>query len=420
MNSTGDVSVRNQESSDSEVLWDEGDQRPLIVHIVYRFDMGGLENGVVNVINGLYERQYRHAVVSLTDVSDFRQRLHDGVPVYSLHKQPGKDPALYWRIWRILRELKPDIVHSRNLNALEAQIPAYLAGVRGRIHGEHGWDVHDLDGRSARYRRWRRMFRPFVQRYIALSGHIEQYLRREVRVPAEKIVRICNGVDTQRFSPPKLHRDSLAGIEFTAHTYVVIGTVGRLEVVKDQITLAKAFVELLRRHPELKQQCRLVIVGEGSLRPAIEAVLTQGNVRDFAWLPGARDDIPAVLRALDIFVLPSRAEGISNTILEAMACGRPVVATDVGGNRELILDGETGAVVPHSDYESLADAMLRYVRDADLRKIHGHAARTRIEAEFSIERMVNRYAAVYADVLTTHGRFSTRAKPSKQNRDSRG
>jgi sugar transferase (PEP-CTERM/EpsH1 system associated) len=388
---------------------------PLIAHVVYRFDMGGLENGLVNLINRLPERQFRHAIVSLTDYSDFRNRLTRDVPIFALGKRPGNDFGLYWRLWKTFQELKPDIVHTRNLNALEAQIPAFLAGVKGRVHGEHGWDVHDQDGSSRKYRWWRRVFRPFVQRYVALSGHIAEYLQNDVRVSTDRIVRICNGVDTGTFRPATGGRDPLPEAGRAGDADLVIGTVGRLEAVKDQVTLARAFVRVVADNPTLADRCRLVMIGDGSLRAEVERVVSEAGLADQVWLPGARDDVARLLRGFDVFVLPSKAEGISNTILEAMASGLPVVATDVGGNRELVADGTTGFLVPRVDPGAMARALSTYVRDPDLAKSHGRAARARIEAQFSIDGMVERYGALYSEVLAKKCGVLASTRPSENS-----
>ncbi|HHQ42191.1 MAG TPA: sugar transferase, partial [Chromatiales bacterium] len=139
------------------------DRRPLVAHVIYRLQTGGLENGLVNLINRLPRERFRHAVVCLTEATAFAARIErEDVRVHELRKREGNDPALLWRLWRLFREMRPAIVHSRNLAALEAQLPAALAGVPCRIHGEHGWDVHDPDGRSRRYRLVRRLYRPFV------------------------------------------------------------------------------------------------------------------------------------------------------------------------------------------------------------------------------------------------------------------
>ncbi|MCW8874298.1 MAG: TIGR03088 family PEP-CTERM/XrtA system glycosyltransferase, partial [Gammaproteobacteria bacterium] len=287
---------------------------PLIVHVIYRLAVGGLENGLVNLINRMPAGRYRHAIVSLTDISDFRQRLErPDVDCFALHKRPGHDLRMLWRLWRLFLALRPMIVHSRNLAAMDAQLPAWLAGVPVRIHGEHGRDVHDLDGNSRKYRWLRRGFRPLIHRYVPLSRDLEAYLRGPVGVPESRIRLICNGVDTQRFRPGAIRAGVLPS-GFAGEDSLVIGTVGRLETVKDQLTLVKAFVELVRSLPE-GERLRLVLVGEGSLRAAIEALLAETGLARQVWLAGARDDVPALMAALDLFVLPSLAEGISNTVL---------------------------------------------------------------------------------------------------------
>ena len=151
----------------------------------------------------------------------------------------------------------------------------------------------------------------------------------------------------------------------------------------------------LALEPDAPARLRLVIVGDGSLRPEIEEVLRADGVRELAWLPGERSDVAPLLPALDAFVLPSLAEGISNTILEAMACGVPVIATDVGGNRELVAEGETGMLVPAGDVPALAAGILRLADDAAMRARFGLGSRARALDSFSLGEMVRRYALLY-------------------------
>lgn len=371
---------------------------PLIAHLIYRLAVGGLENGVVNLINCMPATAYRHAIICLTDYTDFRARLQrPDVPVYALHKQPGQDWGLYLRLWRRLRALRPAVVHTRNLATLEGQWVAALAGVKVRIHGEHGWDTIDPDGR--RYRWLRRRLRPLVSHYIALSGHIEDYLRQQIGVPADRLSRICNGVDSDRFRPPPDGRVPLPIAGFAPADALVIGTVGRMDGVKDQLNLVRAFLRLLVLRPAARSRLRLVLVGDGSLREPARALLQQTDALELAWLPGTRDDIPQLLQGFDLFVLPSQIEGISNTLLEAMASGLPVVATAVGGNPELVADGITGWLVPPADAEALAQALCRYVDDPALRQTHSRAARQRAEQQFSLMAMVAHYTAVYDRLL---------------------
>nr|WP_051019847.1 TIGR03088 family PEP-CTERM/XrtA system glycosyltransferase [Thauera linaloolentis] len=376
-----------------------GDPRPLVMHVLYSFDVGGLENGVVNIINCMPAERFRHAVVALSHCADgFCKRVQrDDVPFISLHKSPGHGIKLYPRLYRLFREYRPAIVHTRNLAALEAAAPAWAAGVPGRVHGEHGWDVSDPGGMSRKYQLIRRAYSPFVARYVALSGQIERYLVERVGVSSRRVERICNGVDTTRFHPDA--RRSLPGSPFNAAEMLVVGTVGRLQAVKDQINLVRAFGIARRNGGEAASCLRLVIAGDGPLRPMVEDEIRRLELEDVAWLAGERKDVPEVMRSLDVFVLPSRAEGISNTILEAMATGLPVVATDVGGNGELVEAGRTGVLVPSENPAAMAEALMCYASNAALRHSHGLAGRHRVEQGFSLGGMVARYTDLYERLL---------------------
>ena len=185
------------------------DHRPLICHVIYRLDYGGLENGLLNVINSIPAGRYRHVIITLAGFSDYSARLPDGVRVETVEKRDGLDLGLYLRLWRRFRTIQPTLVHTRNLATLESQLPAWLAGVRHRLHGEHGRDVHDLDNTRVRYRILRKIFSYVVQRYIAVSHELASYLTEDVGVAASRVSRICNGVDTNRFQPAAGQRRGL-------------------------------------------------------------------------------------------------------------------------------------------------------------------------------------------------------------------
>ncbi len=375
--------------------------RSLVMHVVYRFDVGGLENGVVNLINRMPADRFRHVVVALTQcVPSFRARIErPDTQFVSLDKPPGHGVRLYPRLYRLFREYRPAIVHTRNLAALEAVVPAAAAGVPVRVHGEHGWDVFDPAGTRTTFRLVRRLYRPFVGRYVALSGHIAQYLAEAVGVPAARIERICNGVDTVRFRPAAGGRQALDGAPPVPADAVLIGTVGRLQAVKDQPMLVRAVSHLVAQRARGAERLRLAIVGDGPLRDTIASEVRAGGIGDRVWLAGERADVPDVMRSLDVFALPSLGEGISNTILEAMASGLPVVATDVGGNAELIDPGRTGALAAPADHVALADALAPYVAYGDVRRRHGEAGRRCVEAGFSLDGMVDRYVALYQHMI---------------------
>jgi sugar transferase (PEP-CTERM/EpsH1 system associated) len=376
------------------------DPRPLIAHVVYRFDVGGLENGVVNLINRLPADRYRHAVIALTQITDFRDRIkRDDVQFVALEKPPGQGIWQLPHLRRVFSEMRPAIVHTRNIGALEASLPALIAGVPARLHGEHGWDSADPDGSNWKYRLTRRAYRLTVQRWIALSSHIERYLRDAVGVPAARLTRICNGVDTDRFRPAQGSHGAIPGSPFNDPALWLVGTVGRLQTVKDQVNLVHAVAHAVAVSSEARARLRLVIAGDGPQRAEVEAAIIDTGLRNHAWLAGARDDVPTILRGLDAFVLPSRAEGISNTILESMACGLPIVATRVGGNPDLIDDGATGRLVPPANPKALGGALLALFADPIAARGLGRAARAECERRFSLDRMVADYAAVYDQLL---------------------
>jgi sugar transferase (PEP-CTERM/EpsH1 system associated) len=379
------------------------DTRPLVAHVLYRFAVGGLENGVVNLVNRLPAEHWRHAVIALDSVCErFAARVQrSDVQYIALDKGRGHLLRHYPRLAALFRRLAPAIVHTRNLAGLEATVPAWWSAAPVRIHGEHGWDVHDAVGDNVRYQHVRRLYMPFVHHYVALSGDLARYLQHKIGVPPARITRICNGVDVLRFAPPRAQPQLVPppGFPFAAGDWLV-GTVGRLEAVKDQCNLAHAFVLAVQRTPDAARRMRLVIVGDGPLRAAVRAILAQAGVERLAWFAGERDDVPQLLQLLDCFALPSQTEGISNTLLEAMACGRCIVATRVGGNAELIEHEVSGTLVPPRDPLRLSAAILRYFADTGRARAHAAAARARAVDQFSLERMVAQYEQLYLSLLS--------------------
>lgn len=382
------------------------DARPLIIHVVFRFDVGGLENGVVNLINHLPAESYRHAIIALTEVTDFRQRIkRDDVQFFSLRKSPGHLFALYPKLFRLFRELRPAIVHTRNLAALEVTAPAWAAGVPVRIQSEHGRDADDLDGSNLKHKWVRRFYNLFVSHYVALSRDLESWLVEQIGIPARKVTQVYNGVDAGRFHPA-VPPAPISGCPFNRPEHWLVGTVGRMQTVKNQTLLARAFIRALELDPPLKARLRLVMVGDGPLHAAAQSLLAAAGVADLAWLPGERHDVPEILRGLDCFVLPSLGEGISNTILEAMASGLPVIATQVGGNPELVIEGQTGALVQTGDPETMARALIDYASNPDQARATGRAGRAAVERRFSMEAMVGAYRRLYDRCRGTDSRVN--------------
>jgi sugar transferase (PEP-CTERM/EpsH1 system associated) len=361
------------------------------VHVLDSLAVGGMENGVVNVINATRD-QVRHTVVTMTGRGPLSERLPASVPVHCIGKRAGIDLGAVLRLGRLVRGLRPDVVHSRNWGAFDAVVAARLAGVRTVVHGEHGREAADPRGLDPRRNRLRRLLAPLVSRFVTVSLDLRRWLVTTVGIPAHKVVTIHNGVDTARFSPADSSeaREAL-GLPIGA---TVIGTIGRLDPVKDQAGLIEAFSGLA----ESGSTPILAIVGEGPSRPSLEEQIRRRGLSQRVRLFGERRDVATVLRAFDIFVLPSRAEGMSNTILEAMATGLPVVATDVGGNPELVEPETTGQLVPPGDPHALEAGLRAYVADSYLRRSQGKAGRERVLQQFSLDRMAQAHAGLYSSL----------------------
>jgi sugar transferase (PEP-CTERM/EpsH1 system associated) len=373
----------------------------IVVHLVYRLDIGGLETVVVNLINHLPKDEFRHVVISLTQCSDFKERITvPNVGFYQLNKKAGKDLMVWWRLWKILRKLKPDILHTCNLAALEGVIPARLAGVPVVIHAEHGRDSYDIDGSNKKYLLLRRLLIPFVDRVVAVSQDLSSWLEESAKISPNKIKLIINGIESNL--PPRIKNrpQTIPNPKFATPDTFIIGTVGRMWPVKDHCNLIKAFAHLLSLCGEEASRLRLVIVGDGPQRRELELLACELGINEKLWISGWRKDVGQLLRGMDLFALPSQAEGTPLTIIEAMAAGLPVVATNVGGVANLVIEGKTGSLVPPQNHQDLALALYSYVNDPNLGPKQGLAGRELFLQKFTLEQMVHQYKSLFRGSLT--------------------
>ncbi|MBF0624388.1 MAG: TIGR03088 family PEP-CTERM/XrtA system glycosyltransferase [Magnetococcales bacterium] len=372
-----------------------------VAHVVYRLDVGGLETVLAHLVDRLPQDRYRHTVICLTRCTGFRHRIQRaGVAFHALNKRAGQDWRVWWRLFRLLRRLRPQVVHGCNIAALEAALPAFLAGVPVRIQAEHGRDWHDLDGENRTYILLRRLLNPLVSRFVAVSRDLERWLVQRVAIPAHKVCFIGNGVDLTRFRPrPEAVDAALPWPGFLPPGAFLIITVGRFWPVKDQANLLRAFARLLQNSRPGQPPCRLLLVGGGLLEGELTALAGELQVRESVRLAGYQEDVPGLLARAHLFVLPSLAEGMPLTVLEAMAAGLAVVATRVGGVPDLVVEGETGTLVPPGDPDALAVAMAGYVADPALARRQGARGRQRVEELFSLEEMVAHYDRLYDELV---------------------
>lgn len=380
---------------------------PLIAHVIHHLTVGGLENGLVNLVNSMPASAYRHAIFCVEDVNaDFRRRItRPDVEAVALQRSRIGTWALRRALYGHFRRLRPAIVHTRATSGLDALLPALLAGVRHRVHGEHGWDVDNLHGQRWKPRLLRRAHVPLVGHYVAVSLDLKRYLVEAIGVDAGRVTHICNGVDTEHFRPAAA--DAIAKAQawlpesFRGPSRLRVGTVGRLQPVKDQATLLRAFAAARQASSDAAAALRLLVVGGGPLEADLRALARSLGIDEACHFAGSRADVAQALCAFDAFVLPSLNEGISNTVLEAMATGVPVLVTSVGGNVELVPDGEVGRHFVPGDAAALAGHLTRYLHDPELRRAHGAAARQRAVSKYGLETMVSAYRSLYDRLLGT-------------------
>lgn len=356
-----------------------------VMHVIHHLQPGGMEYGVIKLVNALGPG-IESIICSTTTASPaMKAMLAPDVRVIELTRRSGNDPRLVWQLYKTFRRSRPDIVHTHAWGTLvEGYVAARLARVPRVLHGEHG--TLQTSPRQVRVQRWLWLR---VDRLLSVSSRLAERMAATMQIPGERIAVLRNGVDLARFGiTPRAEARAALGVD---DDVVLVGHAGRLVEVKDQ----GALVEAAARLKAQGLRFQVVIAGEGPCRPALEAQIARLDVGECVTLLGHRSDVDRLFAALDLYVLCSRSEGMPNTILEAMASGVPVVSTRVGGADELVVDGETGILVPPGQLDLLADAMARVIRSEQLRKAMGAAGRARAHESFSLAAMVAGYRAEY-------------------------
>lgn len=368
--------------------------RPLrVLQVVHGLGRGGLENGVINLLNGLPPEAIEQAVCCLDRRGEMADRIARPLPLWVLER--GRhDWRAPLRLARLLRDWQPDLIHCRNWNTWPDAVLAHrLAGRPGRLI----WSFHGFaDGYwfPRRRRLASRLLAAATDRLAAVCEDSATRYGGLAGIPASRFRVLYNGVDCARFAPVVDRAAERARLGLPADALIVV-TVASLTPVKGHADLLAALARLPRGG---RRALRFLWIGEGAERAALTAQRDALGLTDLVDLAGASDQVPALLGCADLFVLPSRLEGMSNAILEAMAAGLPVIANRVGGNPELVLESETGLLCRPDDPADLAGALARLINDDALREGMGRAARARAERVFSLPAMLARYADFYREV----------------------
>lgn len=368
-----------------------------VVHVLSSLGMGGQERVALDLAVGQVRRGFRVTAISLAPppegplAAEFRRA---GAEVTCVPRSgEGFDLLLPLRLARRLRRDRTDLVHTHNRMALLYGAPAGRLARAAVVHTKHGRNPG-----SRTQVRVARLAARFVDAFVAVSAETAAFARERREVPEARLSTIANGIALDRFHPDAAARDRLREqLRIPADAWVM-GTVGRLAPEKNQALLLRAAA------PLLSGSCRLVLVGDGPLRPALEALATELGIRSLTHFLGAREDVPEVLSALDAFALTSDSEGLPLAIPEAMATGLPVVATAVGGVPLVLADGETGYLVPPRAEELLRQRLGALRDDRAAAAACGARARAAALERFSAERMIEEYLALYRRTWARRGR----------------
>lgn len=360
-----------------------------LLQITHDLDLGGLQQVIYNLCRTLDRNRFEIFVLCLREKGLFASDVEAlGIPVYLLEqKERGADYFAFLKVARLLRELRIDVVHTHNTQPFfDGTLGAVLAGVRTVIHTDHARAFPD----KLRYMIAEWAMALYAYRVVGCSEHTSRQLMRYEKIPERKISTIPNGIDGSRFEltiDRQAKRRELAIHEQGS----VIGLAVRLSDQKGITFLLQAMPRILARHPDTT----LLIAGDGDLRMDLEREARELGIASRVKFCGPRKDIPELLKVLDLYVLPSKWEGLPMVILEAMAAGCPIVATDVGGNSTAVVDGVTGTLVPPQDPDALADAVIRLLDSPDLLKTYAEKGKSRFRERFSAETMARQYERLY-------------------------
>ncbi len=376
-------------------------ERLRILHFFSYLGLGGTELTALRMVNSLDQNLFESQLCGIRgfDPQVTSVRCRD-TAIISMPSSPAATRTRIFALRDLIERLRPHIVHSRNWGTIEAIPAARLASVPIIIHSEHGYEMDSLAGLPMRRRLFRRAVYGMATALFAVTGELQQFHAHQAWVSPSRIRVLSNGIDTQLFSPrPELRRSVLekAGVPTSRF---ILGTVGRLVPIKDHITLLKAAELLAQRGVDV----HVLIAGAGPELTRYQTFLERSPaLMNRVTFLGSRDDVAEILNGMDVFVLPSFSEGMSNTLIEAMACELPVLATRVGGNPEVVGSQLADNLFVPGDVDGLAANLERLARDSALRRTLGNVARQRAVSSFSLECMVGNYQRLYLEMAERRG-----------------
>ena len=377
-----------------------------ILHLITRLDRGGSAKVVLRLSEGLRDQGFDVRIATgptrepEEDLKGFTERT--SIPIYTIPSLVRdisflKDLRAFFDVFRLIRALSPTILHTHTTKAgFTGRIMGRICGVKAIVHTPHGHIFYGYGGRVASrlYILAERMASMFCDRIVALTDiEKDDYIRLKV-AGAEKISVIPAGIELDNYLKDGRDRADMRRELGLSPNTILVGWVGRFEEIKGCFDFLEAAGDVAGRF----QEVRFLMVGDGPLRGAIEEWIKERGLADRVILTGYRRDIPRVMKALDLYVLTSLNEGQGMGIVEAMAAGKPVVATGVGGVPSVVRDGETGILVPPGRADMVARALIHLLSNRALARRMGEEGRKR-SLLFTVDGMVRAYLKVYRDLM---------------------
>jgi glycosyltransferase involved in cell wall biosynthesis len=362
-----------------------------VAQIVRSLEVGGGEMLAAQLAERLDRRRFRPVLFCLQEAGWLARELEGrGVRVVCFGAGEGAKPGLVGRLCRALRVERVEVAHCHNrMPLLYAGLAAVAVRTPALVMTKHGMTF---------WRGWRQApLARFVLRRavsVAVSDEVHSAIVAGGWAPAARVRTILNGVDPERYCPGRGREAARRALGWTGDEFVV-GIVARLAPEKDHANLVRGFAQFARATP----RARLAIIGDGPLRAALEAEAAGRRLGDRCRFLGERRDVPDLLPGLDLFVLSSTREGTPLTLLEAMAAGLSAVTTAVGGMPAVVVEGETGLLVPPGEPEALASAFARLAADPEARRRMGAAGRRRVVERYSLDRMTRDYERLYLGMV---------------------
>jgi glycosyltransferase involved in cell wall biosynthesis len=360
-----------------------------LLQITHDLDLGGLQQVVYQLCRAIDRDRFDVSVLCLRERGRFAPDVEAlGVPVHLLDQEPGGvDYFAFRKVARMLKALSIDAIHTHNTQPfIDGTMGAFLAGVHTIVHTDHARAFPD----KTRYMVAEWAMSQLAYKVVACSEHTAQQLRRYEKISPAKLVTIPNGIDGSKFEVT-IDRGAMCRELGITRTGPIIGLAVRLSEQKGITYLLQAMPAILQQHPDTT----LIIAGEGELKEALQTEAAERGVAANVIFCGARKDIPQLVKLLDVYVLPSIWEGLPMVILEAMASGCPVVATDVGGTSTAVVQGETGELVKPADPALLALAIIKLLDSPQLRQQYAVRARALFASRFTAEAMTRQYERLY-------------------------